>query len=65
MPKMKTHSSAKKRFKLTGSGKVKRFQAGKRHLLRKKSNKAKLNLTGSTLVSSADEAKVKKLLCLK
>jgi len=65
MPKMKTHSSAKKRFKLTGSGKVKRFQAGKSHLLRKKTKKAKLNLTGATLVSSADEARVKKMLCIK
>jgi len=63
MPKMKTHSSAKKRFKLTGSGKIKRFQAGVRHLLRKKSNKAKTRLTGSTLVSKADYAKVKRLLC--
>ncbi|MEE9374012.1 MAG: 50S ribosomal protein L35 [Saprospiraceae bacterium] len=65
MPKMKTHSGAKKRFKVTGSGKVKRFQAGKSHLLRKKSKKAKLNLTGSTLVSNADEARVKTMLCLK
>jgi len=64
MPKMKTNSSAKKRFKITGSGKVKRFQAGKRHLLRKKSKKAKGNLTGSTLVSKADEKRIKDLLCL-
>ena len=63
MPKMKTHSSAKKRFKITGSGKVKRFQAGKRHLLRKRSKKAKLNLTGSTLVSAADTPRIKNLLC--
>ena len=64
MPKMKTHSGAKKRFKLTGSGKLKRLQAGKRHLLRKKSKKAKLNLTGSTMVSKADSARVKKMLCI-
>ncbi len=64
MPKMKTHSSAKKRFKLTGSGKIKRFQAGKRHLLRKRSKKAKLNLTGSTLVSTADSKRIKNLLCV-
>jgi len=64
MPKMKTHSSAKKRFKLTGSGKIKRFQAGKRHLLRKRSKKAKLNLTGSTLVSVADAPRIKKMLCI-
>jgi len=62
MPKMKTHSSAKKRFKVTGSGKIKRFQAGKRHLLRKKSKSAKLRLTGSTLVSKADEKRIKALL---
>jgi len=64
MPKMKTHSSAKKRFKLTGSGKIKRFQAGKRHLLRKRSKKAKLNLTGSTLVAVSDTKRIKKLLCI-
>ena len=64
MPKMKTHSSAKKRFTLTGTGKVKRFQANARHLMRKKSNKAKTRLLGSTLVSDADESRVKRLLCL-
>ncbi len=63
MPKMKTHSSAKKRFKITGSGKVKRFQAGKRHLLRKRSKKAKLNLTGSTLVATSDTPRILRLLC--
>ena len=63
MPKMKTHSSAKKRFKLTGSGKIKRFQAGKRHLLRKKTGKAKLNLRGSTLVAKADAPRIMRLLC--
>ena len=62
MPKMKTHSSAKKRFKLTGSGKVKRFQANTSHLMRKKSKKARTRLLGSTLVSPADEARVKRLL---
>jgi large subunit ribosomal protein L35 len=65
MPKIKTHSSAKKRFKLTGSGKIKRFQSGKRHLLRKRSKKAKLNLTGSTLVSKPDQRRVLALLGLK
>ena len=64
MPKMKTNSSAKKRFKITGSGKIKRFQAGTSHLLRKKSKKAKLNLRGSSTVSKADEKRVKDLLCL-
>lgn len=64
MPKMKTHSSAKKRFSTTGSGKVKRFQANMRHLMRKKSNKAKTRLLGSTVVSDADESRVKRLLCI-
>ncbi len=63
MPKMKTNSSAKKRFKITGSGKIKRFQAGTSHLLRKKTKKSKLNLRGSTLVDVADEKRVKALLC--
>ncbi len=63
MPKMKTHSSAKKRFKLTGSGKVKRFQANARHLMRKKTNRQKTRLLGSTTVSEADEPRVKRLLC--
>jgi large subunit ribosomal protein L35 len=63
MPKMKTHSSAKKRFKLTGSGKVKRFQAFTSHMMRNKTKKQKLNLRGSTLVSPADEPRIKRLLC--
>jgi len=46
----------------TGSGKVKRFQAGTSHLLRKKSKKAKLNLRDSALVSKADEKRIKALL---
>jgi len=62
MPKMKTNSSAKKRFKLTGSGKVKRNRAYARHLMRKKSKRAKLALRHSGLVSKADEANVKRLL---
>ena len=64
MPKMKTHSSAKKRFTLTGSGKVKRFQANARHLMRKKSNKAKTRLLGAALVSEAYTPKIKRLLCV-
>lgn len=63
MPKMKTHSSAKKRFKLTGSGKVKRFQAFTSHMMRNKTKKQKLNLRGSTLVSPADQPRIKRLLC--
>ena len=50
MPKMKTKSSAKKRFKVTGTGKIKRKHAFKNHILTKKSKKRKLALTHSTLV---------------
>ena len=63
MPKMKTHSSAKKRFKITGKGKVKRFQANARHLMRKKSKKAKLRLRDSALVRDADKKRVLRMLC--
>ena len=64
MPKMKTNSSAKKRFKKTGSGKLKRFQAYTSHMMRNKSKKAKTRLVGSTLVSEADEKRMKRLLCI-
>ena len=63
MPKMKTNSSAKKRFKFTGTGKIKRKHAFKSHILTKKATKRKRNLTKSTTVSSADHSKIKKLLC--
>ena len=49
MPKMKTKSGAKKRFKLTGSGKIKRKHAFKSHILTKKETKQKRNLTKNTL----------------
>ncbi len=62
---MKTNSGAKKRFALTGSGKIKRKHAFKRHILTKKTTKAKRNLTYSGLVSPADESTVKSLLGLK
>ncbi|GGD42948.1 MULTISPECIES: 50S ribosomal protein L35 [Muriicola] len=65
MPKMKTKSSAKKRFKLTGSGKIKRQHAYKSHILTKKSKKRKLKLTHSTLVHPADEDSIKQQLRLK
>jgi large subunit ribosomal protein L35 len=65
MPKMKTKSSAKKRFKLTGSGKIKRKHAYKSHILTKKSNKRKLRLTHSTLVHKSDESGVMEQLRLK
>jgi large subunit ribosomal protein L35 len=62
MPKMKTHTGAKKRFKLTGSGKVKRFHAFTSHLMRHKSKKAKLRLVTSTTVDVADKKRMKRLL---
>jgi large subunit ribosomal protein L35 len=65
MPKLKTNSSAKKRFKLTGSGKIKRKHAYKSHILTKKETKQKRNLTHSTLVDKADENNVKFMLRMK
>ncbi len=65
MPKMKTNSGAKKRFALTGSGKIKRKHAFKSHILTKKTKKAKRNLTHTGLVASVDEKNVLKMLCLK
>ena len=62
MPKVKTNSSAKKRFTVTGSGKIKRKHAYKSHILTKKSKKRKLKLTHAGLVHKADEPNVKALL---
>ncbi|AMJ65642.1 50S ribosomal protein L35 [Hymenobacter sp. PAMC 26628] len=62
MPKVKTKSGAKKRFTLTGSGKVKRKHAYKSHILTKKSTKRKRNLTQAGLVSSADMNRVQQML---
>ena len=62
MPKMKTKSSAKKRFKVTGSGKIKRKHAFKSHILTKKSKKRKLALTHSALVHKTDEKSIKQQL---
>lgn len=62
MPKVKTKSGAKKRFKLTGSGKIKRKHAFKSHILTKKETKQKRNLTHMTLVHKADEPNVKAML---
>jgi large subunit ribosomal protein L35 len=63
MPKMKTVASAKKRFKFTASGKIKRKHAFKSHILTKKTKKQKRNLTHSTTVHKHDVAKVKAMLC--
>jgi large subunit ribosomal protein L35 len=62
MPKQKTHSGAKKRFKVTGSGKLLREHAGKRHLLERKPSKLTRRLTGTVEVAPADVKKIKKLL---
>ncbi|MDR1198539.1 MAG: 50S ribosomal protein L35 [Prevotellaceae bacterium] len=62
MPKMKTNSGAKKRFDVTGTGKIKRKHAYKSHILTKKTTKRKRNLTYSALISSADEKRMKLLL---
>ena len=65
MPKMKTNSGAKKRFALTGTGKIKRKHAFKSHILTKKTTKQKRNLTHVTTVKTTDVANVKTLLGLK
>ncbi len=62
MPKQKTNSGAKKRFKLTGSGKIKRAHAYKSHILTKKSTKRKRGLTHMGLVHEADMGNVKRML---
>ena len=62
MPKVKTKSGAKKRFKLTGTGKIKRKHAFKSHILTKKETKQKRNLTQSGLVDKSDAKNVKKML---
>ncbi|MEM8599892.1 MAG: 50S ribosomal protein L35 [Bacteroidota bacterium] len=62
MPKMKSNSGAKKRFSLTGTGRVKRKKAFKSHILTKKSPKRKRNLRETTLVSPADEPRVKRMI---
>ena len=62
MPKMKTNSGSKKRFTLTGTGKVKRKHAFKSHILTKKTKMQKRNLTHIALVASVDEKRVKALL---
>jgi len=62
MPKMKTKSGAKKRFKMTGSGKIKRKHAYKSHILTKKSTKRKRNLTYFSIVDKADEKNIRQML---
>jgi len=62
MPKMKTKSSAKKRFTFTGTGKIKRKHAYKSHILTKNSTKRKRNLTYFTVIDKADEKNIRSLL---
>ena len=62
MPKLKTHSASKKRFKVTATGKIKRAKAYKSHILTKKSPKRKRNLRKLTIASPANAATIKKLI---
>lgn len=65
MPKVKTNSGAKKRFKLTGTGKTKRHHAYHSHILTKKTKKQKRNLQGATLVDATNKKQVRDLLCMR
>ena len=65
MPKLKTNSGAKKRFKLTGSGKIKRHRAYHSHILTKKTKKQKRNLVHQTLVDGTNLKQVRDLLRLR
>jgi len=62
MPKMKSNSGAKKRFTVTGTGRIKRKKAFASHILTKKSPKTKRNLRQATLVDKADEPRMRKLI---
>ncbi|GAB4020373.1 50S ribosomal protein L35 [Spirosoma koreense] len=62
MPKVKTNSAAKKRFKLTGTGKIKRKHAFHSHILTKKTTKQKRNLVHDSLVNGSDERRIKAML---
>jgi len=62
VPKIKTHKGAKKRFRVTASGKIKRGHSHARHILTKKTAKRKRKLDQNVLVSPADAAKVRRML---
>ena len=62
MPKLKTNRAAAKRFKKTGTGKLKRMKAYKSHILTKKSTKRKRNLRKGTFVSAAEQRNIKELI---
>jgi large subunit ribosomal protein L35 len=63
MPKMKTNRAAAKRFKLTGTGKLKRNHAFKNHILTKKAKGVKRKLRKSAIVDPADAGRVRRMLC--
>ena len=65
MPKVKTNSGAKKRFRFTGTGKIKRHHAYHSHILTKKTKKQKRNLVHQTIVDSTNLKQVRDLLCLR
>ncbi|GAA0381953.1 50S ribosomal protein L35 [Acrocarpospora corrugata] len=62
MPKMKTHSGAKKRFRVTGSGKIIRRRANRKHLFEHKPSTRTRRLEGDIVIAAADRKKIKKLL---
>ncbi|MDD4526410.1 MAG: 50S ribosomal protein L35 [Candidatus Margulisbacteria bacterium] len=64
MPKMKTRSSAKKRFKLTGSGKIRHYKINNSHILEKESQKRKKNRQGLVLLDSTNTKKIKRMLAI-
>lgn len=65
MPKVKTNAAAKKRFRLTGTGKIKRQHAYHSHILTKKTKKQKRNLDHDTILDAANVKQVRNLLCLR
>ena len=65
MPKVKTNSGAKKRFRFTGTGKIKRHHAYHSHILTKKTKKQKRNLAHSAIVDQSNMKQVRDLLCLR
>ncbi len=64
MPKMKSHRSARKTFKVTGTGKIKRHKMNRRHILTSKSTKRKRHLRRPGLISAVDEKNIKRLLIM-
>jgi len=62
MPKMKTHTGAKKRFRFTKTGKIKRAKAYKSHILTKKSSKRKMDLRHGTMMDKSNEGQIKRLM---